>query len=925
MTRSRRLLLSLVMILGVLQSAGCGLFIDADAHIARAEKLIGTGDDRGALIEIQNAVRREPGNVRALLLLSQLSLRLGDPRSAKKEAEAATAAGATEAQTAPLLADAMLALGEGQLLLDAIEGGRSGLDEPARSTYRGLALAQAKDLTAAIDAFDQALAKDPRWERARIGLAEARAASGQSQAALDALDNVLTANPENAIALVVRGTVLLGRGEFPAAVTALSSAREHAAGQLSIVQYASLLAALTEAYLGAGELNKAQAAHGELAKILPTNPLTGLLAARIAMARQEYAAAVAEAQKVVNSAPQLVPARMLLGMALLSQGNLNQAEIQLAQVVQLAPENTEARKLLARVNLQLHRPDVALQVISPLQQQSGVDPQLDALLGLANLQLGDADAGLARLESSVAKQPGNTAAKIDLAAAYVFAGQNERARQVLEGIPAGDIRRDTLLVRVLAATAGPEAARAQIDRMVAARPDDAAVVTQAAVLYALQREFDRGRAVLSTLTTAQPTNVNALIALARIEDARGDNSAARQAAQRAVTADPASVQARLLLADLAMRSGELEAAIGHLEEARKQNTAAVEPRLALGRIYLQQRRPRDLDAIIAELERMARDNGGLANALGQLFMEAGRFEPALEWFRTASIQNPGSPAQLLDVVRAQLALGNTAGARETLEKLLAAQPQHVPAAAQLVMLDIREQRRDAAMERLASLKAAHPNEASVALLDGEVAMATGSYSAAATAFDRAYRLLPSSAAAIRLYRARRLGRLPGATEPLIAWLQRRPDDIATRLVLAEEYVSTAQSDRAIEQYQLAVGAVPPNAMALNNLAWLYQEKGDARAEETARRAYEAAPKSAAIADTYGWILVQKGRVKEGLPILRQAAEATNQPQVGYHYAAALAKAGQSDAARQALNELLRKAEKHPVAEQARRLLSELGG
>jgi putative PEP-CTERM system TPR-repeat lipoprotein len=925
MTRSRRLLWPLVMILCVLQFAACGLFIDADTHIARAEKLINKGDDRGALIEVQSAVRREPGNVRALLLLSQLSLRLGDPKAAKQEAEAAAAAGATPAQTAPLLADAMLALGEARALLDAIEGGKAALDEPARSTYRGLALLQAKDFTAAISAFDEALAKDPRWERAHIGLAEARAASGESEAALAALDKVLTANPENATALVVRGNVLLGRGEFPAAVTALSSAREHAAGQLSNAQYASLLAALTEAHLGAGEVDKAQATHGALAKILPGNPITGLLAARLAMARQDYAAAVAEAQKVVNSAPQLLPARMLLGVALLAQGNLNQSEIQLAQVVQLAPENTEARKLLARVNLQLNRPDVALQVISPLQQEAGADAQLDSLLGLANLQLGDADVGLARLESSVAKQPTNTAAKVDLAAAYVFAGQNERARQVLEAVAPGDIRRDTLLVRVLAATAGPEAARAQIDRMVSARPNDAAVVTQAALLYASQREFDKGRALLAKLTTSQPTNADALIALARIEGTAGDNAAARQAAQRAVTADPANIQARLLLANLAVRSGEVDAAIGHLEEARKQNTTAVEPRLSLARLYLQQRRTRDLDAIIAELERMARDNGGLANALGQLFMEAGRFEAALEWFRTAATQNPGSPAPLLDVTRAQLAMGNTTGARETLQKLLAAHPQHLLAAAQLVMLDIREQRRDAAMERLASLKAAYPNEASVALLEGEVAMATGSYSAAATAFDHAYKLTPSSAAAIRAYRARRQGRLPRATDSLIAWLQERPDDVGTRLVLAEEYMSTAQSDRAIEQYQLAASAVPPNPTALNNLAWLYHEKGDARAEETAKRAYDAAPKAASIADTYGWILVQKGRIKEGLPILQQAAAATDQPQIGYHYAAALAKAGQSDAARKALNELLRNAEKHPVAEQARRLLSELGG
>jgi Tfp pilus assembly protein PilF len=144
-------------------------------------------------------------------------------------------------------------------------------------------------------------------------------------------------------------------------------------------------------------------------------------------------------------------------------------------------------------------------------------------------------------------------------------------------------------------------------------------------------------------------------------------------------------------------------------------------------------------------------------------------------------------------------------------------------------------------------------------------------------------------------------------------------------VLAEEYVGTQQTDRAIQQYQLAAAGPQPNAMALNNLAWLYQLKGDARAEATARQAHAAAPQSAAIADTYGWILVEKGRPADGLPILQQAAQATGQPQIRYHYAAALAKAGQPDAARRELREILRTGGSHPAAAEAQQLLAELGG
>jgi predicted Zn-dependent protease len=58
---------------------------------------------------------------------------------------------------------------------------------------------------------------------------------------------------------------------------------------------------------------------------------------------------------------------------------------------------------------------------------------------------------------------------------------------------------------------------------------------------------------------------------------------------------------------------------------------------------------------------------------------------------------------------------------------------------------------------------------------------------------------------------------------------------------------------------------------LNNLAFLYSQQNDPQAMELAKRAYDKAPESAAILDTYGYILIKQGQPKEGLPILEKAA------------------------------------------------------
>ena len=93
-------------------------------------------------------------------------------------------------------------------------------------------------------------------------------------------------------------------------------------------------------------------------------------------------------------------------------------------------------------------------------------------------------------------------------------------------------------------------------------------------------------------------------------------------------------------------------------------------------------------------------------------------------------------------------------------------------------------------------------------------------------------------------------------------------------------------------------------MTLNNLAVLYQRVGDPKALETAKKAYEAAPKSAAIQDTYGWILFGDGQVDKAVEILAEAAKGLpGNSEVQYHYAAALAKKGETAAASDAMRKV----------------------
>ena len=92
-------------------------------------------------------------------------------------------------------------------------------------------------------------------------------------------------------------------------------------------------------------------------------------------------------------------------------------------------------------------------------------------------------------------------------------------------------------------------------------------------------------------------------------------------------------------------------------------------------------------------------------------------------------------------------------------------------------------------------------------------------------------------------------------------------------------------------YEQVLNSSPVNVVALNNLAWLRHEQGDASALDLARRAHERAPKSLEITDTYAWILVQRGQIGEGLKLLAPIAGASAPPEIRLHYAVALARSG----------------------------------
>ena len=114
---------------------------------------------------------------------------------------------------------------------------------------------------------------------------------------------------------------------------------------------------------------------------------------------------------------------------------------------------------------------------------------------------------------------------------------------------------------------------------------------------------------------------------------------------------------------------------------------------------------------------------------------------------------------------------------------------------------------------------------------------------------------------------------------------------------------------------------PSDLATLNNLAWLYQERGDQRAVQLGDRAARLAPDSAPVIDTAGWTQLRLGDKQRGLTLIRRAAdlEPTDRD-IQYHLAIALVETGQPAEGRRVLTTLLQSTETFASRTAAEQLL-----
>lgn len=917
-------LLPILLLVAPLLLAGCDRTTNftEQEHIQRAKDFQAKGDFGPASIELKNALQKNPKSAQARWLLGEIYVELGVGKDAEKELNKARELGVSEESIKVPLARALLLEEEFQRVLDRIQPDEraSAMNRARILQLRGDALMGLRKWQEGCELYQKSVALDARLVPAYWGLARCATGKGDFAGARSKLEAALKLEQSNVLTWILLGDLRRAQGDHEAAAQAYDQAVKAGPKNLDALGRRAVIR------LEQGKQQLAAADIDAMQKLAPRHFAPKYLRALALSLTGKHKEALDAVLEALRIQPRHVPGLMLAGSLYSRLGQLHQAEKILSQLVQAYPTNLEGRKWLTATLLRMGEAGRALEVLSPLLGPDQDDPRILAYAGEAYLRKGEKDKATRYLEKALSLDEKSVPTRVALANARFSSGNLSAGLAELQAAAETDPGVGTLDIQLIkgyiAAKEHDKALRA-IDELEKQLTGQALPHNLRGTVLATKGDLAGARTSFERALQIQPGSTAAAMNLAQLEMQAKNPMAARRHLQNVLKINAKHIPAMLALADTEAMEGKETEAIAWLQKASSVNSSAIEPRMRLAALHLQKGRPQQALPVALEAHNARPDNPAVLDMLGAAQFAAGDKANALATYKKLLNLQPGSPLPLVRLAAVQVARQDEAGARKSLLGALALQPGHPNAQLALYQLEAKAGRLAEALGLARQIQGKRP--ALGAVLEGDVFMTQKRYKEALPAYEKAFGLNPNGQLAAKLHWAlSQAGRSAEADTRIMKWLQQKPDDRIARAYLAQAYMESDRSGEAIQQYQILLQQDPRNLVALNNLAMLYFKAGDKQARTLAQRAIGLYPDNPAVADTYGWILVQQGEAGKGLEYLTKAlAKAPQVPGLRYRQAVALAKAGRGAEARKALKDLLNSGKPFAEKQEAQALLQRL--
>jgi len=891
-------------------------------YLTSARAALAKGDLRSAQIDLRNAVRADPQNGEAHYWLGQVSFQLGDPVAAQREAEAATARGFDPHLTTRLLGQSLLSQNKFDDLLTKMQpGGKDANLDATILVFRGYAEIGLQKPDLAQKAFNDAEKEAPNAVEPLLAEARLLAGRGDVDGAMVRIDHAIAVQPKSTEALLSKAQLLRVKGDMTGALAVLDDLIKD---QPSIVQ-----ARLDRASLEIA-LSKPDAAEQDIAvvtKATPGNVQAIYLKAVLATQGKNYKDADNDLDRIAGFLPHIPRAYLLLAVVKEQLGQLEQAEDAAQRYLARAPNDLAAYKVLSRIEFAKRQPAKVVDTLLKISESGKADAETYDMLGRAYAMTGQADEAVKAFQKAQALAPNDVGVQTRLATVRMGMGEPNVAmgdlEHTLELAPKQPGVGEALFFAALATGDMTKTADA-LEKIKAAEGDTPVVENLTGLLYLARLDVPDARKTFTDLTVAHPDFVPAQINLARVLAMQGDGPGAEKVLTGILDKQPASQPSLSMLASDYAQSNRLPGAVTLLERAHKAQPNDALITASLGDLYIRSgNAQKALDLAVQTKGALALSDPILGlTAASQLAL--GQRDRARDTYSQLLKQDPTNLGVRRRLVGLLVDAGNYDTARNVVKAGIAANPRNYQLLLDYALIDLRATGVDAALSTVNNLISQDREFTAALALKGDIYLAANRPDDAVKAFQDAMTESPSTMFLSRLIGAQmRAGRRGAAQATLADWLGKHPKDLVAMEQAAELDIASGNYDAAATHLQGILAEKPHDPIALNNLAWVYQQQHDPRAMDLARQAYLLAP-GPQTADTLGWILTTAGKSDTGILLLRQAsAQAANDPRVQYHFAVALKDTGDKADAIKLLTAVVAVKADFTEKTQAQQLLDEL--
>ena len=571
-------------------------------------------------------------------------------------------------------------------------------------------------------------------------------------------------------------------------------------------------------------------------------------------------------------------------MELYRQGKFLEAEKLLSEVRNQFPQDKNSAMLLGMVQFQQGQDNQAIELFDKYIDTETASSTLIQTAAIAKFRAKKMDEALEMLKKAVAAQPNNA----DILATYGLAlldhspssDEGQKALEKSLALNPGKHRLRLALAKRHYAMKNPEQGIAQLRTAYHAVPLD--FVVQEAYIKALMQagKNEEIKQEIANFKKDYPTNPRGSFIDGWFKLVQKDYAGAQAMFEKALSTkdNPEKILAYTGLAELYQQQNQLQKAINTWQALLTEDATQISVYAKWYQLVRELKRTPEAIAFLTQLEAKS-DKWQTSAVLSQILQDQKQMPEAVKYIdkaleRSAKAQNVKQLAANLYQNYGIWLQGQNKGADAKIYMLKALNfnPESVLYLISLIQLEIAQKNIPEAQKLLDQFAQTKENEHSRLYIQGLIRFAETKSEEGVELYRKSWATQPSEMVAESLFQYYQKAAQKDQLESFLNdWSKKIPTSYRAALMQAVTAQNNNKADEALTWYEKTVEISPNSPIALNNLAWLYYERKDPRALELAKRAAQLAPSSAEILDTFGWILVESGNIKEGIVVLERAA------------------------------------------------------